>query len=479
MIEKNRDILSNALKNMPSRSPKPSNWDNIANGLDQLAASNFISKHKDKLPKHKAPEGAWHGISKAQTSSFSTFLRSIPGKIISAIILLGIVAGAIVIFTSPFDKEAAEKILTSEQYEPTLEEEHIVADDSKKDHGVIERDTDPTNANLASDIDMPGQSDVVLQKQLSESKKDNTTPGTTITAPTLSMTSFYDPDPKNPTKGHSFYTLQKLSSKTLSEGMVSSENNDKKLLQKPTKYRPNYGDDYVRDNSSFDFSIGLYYSYNQFQEIEYEGMSIPNNISSFGFELAYEKHNWFIKTGLGYLNWNEEASYIVDYTQNQLVYSYNYVDSAHIIPENGQTVYYTTEVDVFDSVASQNSDIVTYNYQSLQIPVLFGYKLIRGSRFNIAMLGGIAIDFKISGKQYTPEFVEEDARITGINNSLIYRTETNWRFILGLNIDYAFLKQWTLYLEPTYQQYMNPIYSPTSIKAGGMLNIKLGIKYYF
>ena len=182
---------------------------------------------------------------------------------------------------------------------------------------------------------------------------------------------------------------------------------------------------------------------------------------------------------MGYLNWNEEGNYVFDFNQNQMVYQYNYVDSALVNPENGEISYYTSKVEVFDSVPQQKSDLVTYNYKSLQIPILIGYTFLERSKFKVALLGGVAFDFKISGKQYVPEFVEENASITHINNSLIYRTKTNWRLILGLNIEYQMTDEWSLFAEPTYQQYMTPIYTPNSIKSGGMLNIKVGIKYSF
>ena len=115
----------------------------------------------------------------------------------------------------------------------------------------------------------------------------------------------------------------------------------------------------------------------------------------------------------------------------------------------------------------------------LQIPLIIGYKFIEHSKFKLALLGGAGFDFNISGKQITPAFNEENAEITRITNNIIYRTKINWRLIFGLNVDYKIAERWSLYAEPTYQQYMTPLYSPDDIKGTGMFNIEVGIKYSF
>ena len=101
MIEKNRNILSNALKDMPVRSPKATNWDHISNDLDQIETSAFISETKSKLPKHKAPEDAWANIASGLASPASSFFNSLTGRLITASVLLGGIIGAYFLFTSP------------------------------------------------------------------------------------------------------------------------------------------------------------------------------------------------------------------------------------------------------------------------------------------------------------------------------------------------------------------------------------------
>ncbi|MEN8226125.1 MAG: outer membrane beta-barrel protein [Bacteroidota bacterium] len=482
MIEKNRDILSNALKDMPSRSPDTSNWDHISGGLDHLEASIFLSKNKSTLPKHKAPANAWAGIKKGLVPTFYTFLISGTGKLISSIILLGGIAGALLFFAIPAGNDDVEQIKDTKHnisYATTEKTTQIQDSQADESHTITEQTTQVANAkpdesDLAEITTIQKQSsninahqkvpDMIDTKQSDHQQTVANIPILRVNNTSISVHSDEKAKPLNPVSAKQIQTPYYKGS----------------LKNRSSKgyYRHN-DDDYFKRNIAPSYSMGLYYSYNQYQKMAPEGMKMPYHISSFGFEGAFEKSKWFIKLGLGYLNWEEEGDYIFDYNQMQMVYSYNYVDSAEVNPSNGAISYYTSLKEVYDSVAEQKSDQATYNYQSLQIPVLLGYNILEQSKFKVSLLGGVGIDFKISGKQYLPEFSEEDASIININNSLINRTKINWRIILGLNIDYRIADRWSIYAEPTYQQYMSPVYSQYNVKPGGMFNIKVGFRYFF
>lgn len=227
------------------------------------------------------------------------------------------------------------------------------------------------------------------------------------------------------------------------------------------------------------FKAGAYYALNQFQQIEQENMSIPLSISSLGLDFVVEKHRWILKTGFEYLGWKEYGDYRIDYRQNQMVYQYNYVDSAFINTFSGQVTYFTSDRQVFDSVSGQRSEQASYRYRILQIPLLAGYRIIERGNFNISIIAGLGIDIRISGKQFTPVFSEEDASITEVSNSLQYRAINNWRVIGGLGLAYSLDKRWEIYVEPSYQQYMKPLYAPENTKGMGLFKVKAGIHFTF
>jgi hypothetical protein len=195
--------------------------------------------------------------------------------------------------------------------------------------------------------------------------------------------------------------------------------------------------------------------------------------------LKLEKHNWFLKTGIEYLSWEEKGTYNIDYNQNQLVYQYNYVDSANINTSSGEITYFTSEREVYDSLPGQLSDEAGYNYRMLDIPILVGYRIVDRTKFRFALIGGMGFDIRIAGKKFTPVFNEEDASITGITSNLQYRTSNNWRLIGGIELSYYFSKSMEIYLEPSYQQYMKPLYSNDNTKGLRSFKMKAGLRYSF
>ncbi len=469
MIEKNRNILSNALKDMPVRSPKTTNWDHISDNLDQLETSAFISETKSKLPRYKAPDDAWTKIASALAPTAPSFFNSWPGKLITASILLGGIVGAYFLITLAVQNDIEEQSPIPEVIENNQAnqvQQHDVnakpgALEINQTNDALQNDITPIPVSNNSDITQNTQKFHVNNQEYQLNNID------------------YSNDNISNVRINSNEVLIELKSIPQGQIIVSTENSKNTLVSTSIRDVLNNSDYYLHDISSPKFKIGVFYSYKQFQNIAQEGMDIPQHLSSFGIDLYYETHRWFFKTGLEYLNWKEKGNYIFDYDQNQMVYQYNYVDSVLVNSGNNQIIYYTSEKQVFDSVPQQKFDQITYNYQILQIPILIGYKLVEHSKFNIAIIGGIGCDLRISGKQFTPVFNEESSTITDINSSLEYRTDINWRLIGGLEIDYILTKKWGLYAEPTYQQYMRSLYVPNTSKGVGLFSIKVGIRYSF
>ena len=463
MIEKNRNILSNALKDMPVRSPKATNWDHISNDLDQIETSAFISETKSKLPKHKAPEDAWANIASGLASPASSFFNSLTGRLITASVLLGGIIGAYFLFTSPspLHNEIEEQIPVPE----------VSVHDQAKEVQQHEINAKVEVSELSQANDAPQNEIIFIPASNGPDLTQNTQ------EPRFNNIVYFNDDNSN-TRIKSGEKLNKLEPVPPGQLTASAKNN-KKPRYYTSRSDKSYSDYYMQDPSKPKFKFGIFYSYKQFQDIDQEGMDIPQHLSSFGIDLYYETHKWFFKTGLEYLSWEEKGNYTFDYDQNQMIYQYNYVDSVLVNTGNNQITYYTSEKQVFDSIPLQKSDQVIYNYQILQIPILIGYKLVEHSKFNLAIIGGIGCDLRISGKQFTPVFNEESSTITDINNSLEYRSNINWRLIGGVEIDYILTNKWGLYAEPTYQQYMKPLYVPNTSKGVGLFSIKVGIKYSF
>ena len=93
MIEKNRNILSDAINQMPVRKPKASGWNAVSGGLDQLNMEALLSSGASKLPRHKAPAGAWSKIAAGLPPTTTPFFSTLIGKLF----LGSLIAGGLVI----------------------------------------------------------------------------------------------------------------------------------------------------------------------------------------------------------------------------------------------------------------------------------------------------------------------------------------------------------------------------------------------
>lgn len=450
MVEKNRNILSNAIQEMGKRSPAASNWDNIASDLDQLEASQFLSNNVDKLPGHSAPADAWDKIAAGLPSAPFAFFTSLTGKfIIGSLLLAGLLAGWFLFFD--LEDETKETVV----YNPATTS-------STKNL--------PEEASVSQEKTAPPPSIVVEEVAENQAYQDvaNSLP------PPIPIIESNPQEPKaeSPAELFNLSSIGAKRIKTEPQGDIRTRQ-DENLAVQP------YETEYYKDPAKTEILLGAFFAYKHFQNMDQEGMSIPENLFSFGLDLLYGKNRWFLKTGLEYLAWKESGNYTTSYEQNQLVYEYNYVDSTYINPDNGSVTYFTTEKEVYDSVPGQTSDEASYNYRVLQIPLILGYRFYEGAKFNASVSGGIGFDIRLSGKQFVPAFSEEEATVTDVNNSLIYRTETNWRVIIGIEAAYKISNKVDIYIEPGYQWYMKPLYSPEDASGVGFFNLKTGLRYNF
>jgi hypothetical protein len=238
-------------------------------------------------------------------------------------------------------------------------------------------------------------------------------------------------------------------------------------------------DDYYRERKKFDISLGVSYGWMQFNEVHPENMVLPESVPSLGLDLLFEKDRYYLKTGLGYTSWEESADYKFQYNKHEVVYEYQYVDSASYIPATNQITYFTTEQQVYDSVFYQKPDVVRNQYRVLQIPLIFGYKLLETKKWMIGLNVGIGADFNISSTKFTPLFDESQSSLVGVENHMIYRPTINWRMMAGAGLFYRLSNRISLYLEPGFDIYLNTVYPGTDLKNVSYYEIKFGILYRF
>lgn len=459
MIEKNRNILSDAINKMPVRKPRASGWSAVSGGLDQLNLETILSSGASKLPRHKAPAGAWSKIAAGLPPTAAPFFSTLIGKLFLGSLIAGGLIIAYLLFLVPEEneiiaqKQESKAPLVIESSSPSPQSNSNEQATSTSPPVLNEETTPPHTESIEADVAIHDQ------------------PQQIVALPTPHAANVHEPLIET----IELNILTPIESSLLETDILQKTLPEKELIT-PEKFDHI---EYAKDMTKAEFKAGVFYAFKRYQKIEEEGMDIPQNQSSVGLELVYEKDKWFFKTGIAYVSWKEKGDYTYDYDQNQLVYQYNYVDSTFINPMSGGITYYTTETFVYDSVAGQQHDQASYDYQMLQIPLIAGYKLLSRKNFNIGVLGGVGFDIRLSGKQFIPAFNQDGSTINEVNSSLKYRTTNNWRLLGGLELGYIFAQKWELYTEPSYQWYMKPLYSPENTKGIGLFNIKAGLRYIF
>jgi len=474
MSEKNRNILINAIKDMPVRKPNLSNWDAISGKLNHIESDAYFSEQLSKLPGHAAAKGNWDKIAAQLPPASTPLFKSLTSKLIVGTIIISSIVTAVLLFQNeptekttginnsaglliPEAKDLPPLVLETKNTSASLQKEQEPPDvlpEENKDRNNNENVFEHPVANTSlQDVEILPEDDI--------NRSGLTSPDTRSVKRSVGKYSISRIRSIRPM--HIVYSLPGISL----PATVDNSNTQAKEAE------------YAKNTHKTSIKLGFVYSYKKYQAVKLDGMEIPLQHSSYGLDFTYGKGRWFLRTGIAYLGWKDKADYYVDYKQNQLVYQYNYVDSALVNPVNGDIIYFTTEKDVFDSVPGQINDQSSYSYRLLQIPLLAGYRIFDRKNFSISVLGGVGFDIRLSGKQFDPVLSKEGTTITEINNSMIYRTANNWRIIGSIEFTYAPGRKWEVFAEPGYQYYMKSLYGSGNAGGTGLLNINAGLRYIF
>jgi len=458
MIEKNRDILSRAIKDMEQRSPDASAWHSIADRLDHLDALAFSEKAKQSLPEHKAPQGTWTGIAAKLPPATYSFWSGIAGKIIAGIAIVGAVTLAYIFFPAGEEGSIPETDIINKSPQ-------IVNNDTPPQIQIHDDNTGPERNAIKPPVE-----------KLEPVEKQSVSPGE---EPSLSAPNDVPKDLEVPASsvieraGHDrLMPISHVHLFFVQDPRAIEKRENMTQPQLPSEY-------YDPDRMKIKFKAGAFYAFGRSAFLADKGMTVPQIFSSGGIDLRISKEKWSLTSGLEYLGWTEKGNYLVDYDRYQLVYQYNYVDSALINTFSGEVTYYTSEKEVYDSIPGRYEGESSYRYRILQVPILLGYKLFERGSFSLTVMAGIGVDIRLSGRQYVPAFDSESATISDVRNSLQYRTLNNWRLIGGAEIAYQVARRWEIYVQPSYQQYMKPMYLPENTKGTGLFKVQAGFHFLF
>lgn len=178
-----------------------------------------------------------------------------------------------------------------------------------------------------------------------------------------------------------------------------------------------------------------------FLAVDYEPEFFNNSeldspVHNFSLSSGYRHNRFTFTLGAGYTQINGSTQMNYEYRRNELIYSYNYVDSVYIDPITHITYYFTVNVDVYDSIDHSMTEKVYDRYSYLQIPASVSFEL--------ASLKNVSVRLKLSGayhllqennRNYRP-FTEASARLVSTTIDEQRLTADYWSIGGGLALEY-------------------------------------------
>ncbi len=199
---------------------------------------------------------------------------------------------------------------------------------------------------------------------------------------------------------------------------------------------------------------------------------------SSGLEVGYHQNKWSIISGVGMIFSEDKSKLEYHYIQNELIHSYEYVDSVHFDPVTGTTHYYTTTVDVYDSIEYREEEQIESSYVYLQIPLFAGYEIYRKKSFAINVSGGLSYAYLLRQTETYPGFNNEEARLIGANSQLSTRKDHLFLFHARFGFQYEISRNICIDLHPAFNYSSSPIYenstgNPYAWSIGASIRFKL------
>jgi len=216
-----------------------------------------------------------------------------------------------------------------------------------------------------------------------------------------------------------------------------------------------------KSNPDWYFSLGIQYTPEwMFNTIE--GGKYVNNLGAEG-TFTYGKYS--IRTGMGLSITKGTNELAVEY--NDYLGSYNKLDSMSFSWDGAIhdyiPTYYLKSQDVYDSLMKLEYPKIVKRYTYLQIPVVFGYDVLRSGIFSFGLRAGPILSVLLYSKQLSEEYDPGDKKVISINDISPEQVSLNWQFMGGINASVRLSKKISFEIEPMAKYYFNSVYEKSDI----------------
>ncbi len=201
-------------------------------------------------------------------------------------------------------------------------------------------------------------------------------------------------------------------------------------------------------------------------------------MQSYGIDFFAHKYfnQWYLASGIGFSYSTDNGKYEVDYKKSEYKGSYQYVDSVDFEIDNNNNVtpiFYTTRIDVYDTIDKVHISENKNKYFYINIPLYIGYEYALGKRWHANIYTGLRSGILVHKNIPNPDLEDNVFLVKNIYND---RKDFYLQGQMGIGLDYQLHKRWYLGLSPNMSYYfISPIGNED--KKPYALGLRFGIKY--
>jgi len=190
------------------------------------------------------------------------------------------------------------------------------------------------------------------------------------------------------------------------------------------------------------------------------------------FSTRFVFNKVFLEPGVGLTISKDKINWEYDYLQNELINTYEYVDSVHYDPVTGETIYYTTTVEVYDSVSYTRSMTDKHTSYYLRAPLFVGIGLTKSRNFCTKLSAGIVYNILLNNSAKA-EIIYDDpnGRVTAIHYDHSLRVTNSFNISLRMNFEWQINSRLVFSIYPSANYYLNQVYKGRE----GQLPVTLGL----
>ena len=218
-----------------------------------------------------------------------------------------------------------------------------------------------------------------------------------------------------------------------------------------------------------------------FLKADYEPEYFSNKMltppgQNFSLSAGYQFKRLRVALGAGYNHINGNTQLDYSYRRNELIYSYDYVDSVYVDPISHETYYFTVKVDVYDSIDHTSTQKIVDRYSYLQFPLTLSYQVAEFRKFSLHLqCFGTYHLFRENFRKYDA-FYEASSRLVSSSIDGQRLTSDYWTAGAGLMLEYRVGERLGIDIAPRIKYNFMEV-SGSSEKKTGSFGLSFGLYY--